>query len=236
MPGRFLRVNIDRSIMCGRYTLQHSSVAISHRFALGQIHFDWTPRYNIAPSQLIPVIWNQDGLRHIASHRWGLVPFWAKDPSTGSQSINARAETLQDRASFRQPFQRRRCLIPADAFYEWTGPVRSRQPVCIRRLDAELFAFAGLWDEWRPPDGPPLRTAAIVTVPPNSLLSSIHNRMPAILRPEHEAAWLAPDAAAGDLISCLQPYPSEWMEWFPVSRRVNSPAHDDPECMAREAS
>lgn len=166
-----------------------------------------------------------------------MVPFWAKDPKIGNQLINARAETLAQKPAFKRSLSRQRCLIPADGFYEWKKEGNLRLPVHYRLRGNKLFAFAGLWDEWHDPTGPPRRTCTIITVAANPLLAAIHDRMPAILRPDQEAIWLDPTKTqAADLAALLQPYAAEEMEACPVSRRVNFPAFDDPVCIRPEPS
>jgi putative SOS response-associated peptidase YedK len=172
--------------MCGRYTMHHSSEQVTMRFCVNQTITSLPERYNIAPTQAVSVVVEGDGGRFLDAMQWGLVPSWAKDPGIGNKMINARAETIQEKPSFKVALARRRCLIPADGFYEWKTEGKARQPMHIRRKDGELFAFAGLWEEWRQPDGMPLRTCTIVTTTPNELMEAIHNRMPAILLPEEE--------------------------------------------------
>lgn len=217
--------------MCGRFTLTQSAQAVAERFGVQLVLFKPAPRYNIAPSQPIAVIM-QNGERRLEACQWGLVPFWAKDPEIGNRLINARAETLAEKPAFKYSLTRRRCLIPADGFYEWRQEGNRRVPVYIRRRDGALFAFAGLWDEWQSPDGSPLRTCTIITTEPNALIAPIHNRMPAILKPEHEALWL--DTSLKDpiqLLTMLRAYPEAEMEAYPVSPRVNNPRNDDPLCI-----
>ncbi len=226
--------------MCGRFTLHHAQDEIAERFAAEmetpiEMGTPITARYNVAPTQPVTVV-TQNGARQLAQYRWGLVPSWAKDPAIGSRLINARVETLAEKPSFRTALSRRRCLIPADGFYEWQeadNPAEGgRTPMHIKRRDGALFAFAGLWDEWHAPDGSPLRSCTIITGTPNPLVAPIHNRMPLILLPDREAPWL--DATLTDrdaLLSLLLPYPADWMEAYPVSRAVNAPVVDDPECI-----
>ncbi len=224
--------------MCGRFTLHHTLDEIEERFA-AEVAVDTEPRYNIAPTQDVLAV-TQNGTRHLQAFRWGLVPSWAKDIAIGSRMINARAETLAEKPAFRTALQRRRCLIPADGFYEWQdapdGKKGGRTPMHIRLKDGGLFAFAGLWDEWHAPDGSPLRSCTIITTSPNAVTAPIHDRMPAILRPEDEAIWL--DHAltnSSDLLSLLGPYPAEDIETYAVSRQVNAPTVDDPACIAPAA-
>lgn len=225
--------------MCGRYTLRHDAQQIVMRFGVtdvieasfGGMDPD-APRFNIAPTQPIAVV-TENSPRALEMMRWGLVPSWAKDPSIGNRMLNARAETLTEKPSFRTALTRRRCLIPADGFYEWRKQGKTKQPLCIHRKDDALFAFAGLWDEWLSPDGSPLRSCTIITVAPNQLMATIHDRMPAMLRPEEEGKWLNSSIkSVEELLSLLAPYPDEALEAFPVSTTVNSPANDGCDCIA----
>jgi putative SOS response-associated peptidase YedK len=219
--------------MCGRFTNTHSNKDVVKRFKVERTLFDITPRYNIAPSQQIPVITQTDEVRCLEGYKWGLVPFWAKDAKIGNKMINARAETLLEKPAFRQALTKRRCLIPADGFYEWQAQGKLKQPIYIRRRDKALFAFAGLWEEWRSPEGELLRSCTIITGTPNELIAPIHDRMAVILTPEHEARWLAAENQdAAELVKLLTPYPAAEMETYPVSRLVNSPAAEQPECVA----
>jgi putative SOS response-associated peptidase YedK len=219
--------------MCGRFTRRHKPAEVAERFDVELDLFEeiTAPRYNIAPSQIVPVIRQVDG-REVIACKWGLVPFWAKDASIGNKLINARGETLKEKASFKNALAKRRCLIPADGFYEWqkTGKGQ-KQPMYIRLRDDGLFAFAGLWEEWKSPEGERLRTFTIITVEPNELISQIHNRMPAILLPENEADWVNPANSATDVTPLLGPYPASEMEAYPVSSAVNNPKFDDPMCV-----
>jgi putative SOS response-associated peptidase YedK len=217
--------------MCGRYTQYHSTHQIAIRFGVDQTSVDAQPRYNIAPTQSILVV-TENSPRALQAMQWGLIPSWAQDPAIGNKMINARAETLAEKPSFQTALLRRRCLIPADGFYEWQKLGTAKQPMRIHRKDDELFGFAGLWDEWRDAGGSPLRTCTIITVAPNDLMAPIHNRMPAILRPEDEAMWLnATNKNVGDLLALLRPYPDAELEAYPVSKAVNAPTVDDPGCI-----
>lgn len=223
--------------MCGRFTLHHSAEEIVERF-LAELLPHLEPRYNIAPTQPVAVV-TQNGARRLDQYQWGLIPSWAKDKSIGHRMINARAETLAEKPAFRTALQRRRCLIPADGFYEWreadTPEEGGRTPMHIRRRDGGLFAFAGLWDEWRDPETQkPLRSCTIITGTPNPLIAPIHDRMPMILRPEDEERWLDTSLTGGEsLHSLLAPYPADVLEVYAVSRRVNAPIVDDPSLVAR---
>jgi putative SOS response-associated peptidase YedK len=234
--------------MCSRYTLHHSAAQIAAHFAAQPALFAMEPRYNIAPTQAVVIV-RQNGVRTLEAVQWGLVPSWAKDSAIASKLLNARAESLAERPAFRNALSRRRCLIPADGFYEWIQEGKLRQPYYIRRRDGGIFAFAGLWDEWRGADttdldgpsgshatsgeaGPPLRSCVIVTVPANPLLTTIHSRMPALLLPDQESAWIDPaSTSAADLLPLLRPCPESLLEMYPVARRVNSPAVDEPGCI-----
>src|SRR5262245_18396385 len=217
--------------MCGRFTRFHKPEEIAERFDVTTIEEAAAPRYNIAPSQIIPVI-RQVENREMIPCKWGLVPFWAKDPKIGYKMINAKSETLAQKPAFKNALARRRCLIPADGFYEWQKLEKGqKQPLYIRLHGNKLFAFAGLYEDWKSPEGEKLRTFTIITVEPNELVSKIHNRMPAILKPEEEAVWLNSQTPVTDIVSLLRPYPASEMETYPVSRAVNTPSFDDPSCI-----
>jgi len=203
------------------------------RFALGEMPDHLEPRYNIAPSQPVLVIPNR-GPRRLRPARWGLVPHWAADPAIGHRLINARAETLATRPAFRDAVALRRCLIPADGFYEWQrAGGRRTQPFYVRRRDGSPFAFAGLWDVWRAPDGERIASCTIVTTDSNALLAPIHDRMPVILDEVAYDAWLDPrPRAAAALEGLLVPFAAAPLEAYPVSTLVNTPANDDPQCIA----
>jgi putative SOS response-associated peptidase YedK len=221
--------------------MHHDAGQVALRFDVQESEFAPTARYNVAPQQTVGVVRRADagkgGERFLDGYRWGLVPFWAKEPGIGNKMINARAETLAEKPSFRNALTRRRCLIPADGFYEWDKLGGTRQPSHFRRRDGGLFAFAGLWEEWRDPaagdDAPPLRTCTIITTTPNETVGRVHDRMPVILLPEDEAFWLDAEVRRpDDLLPLLAPYPDELMDAYPVSRRVNSPAADDSDLLA----
>jgi putative SOS response-associated peptidase YedK len=219
--------------MCGRYTLHADTEQVIRRFLLGRVSAPLAPRYNIAPTQHVAVVIGESGQRQLVTMRWGLVPAWAKDLSIGNKLINARAETLAEKPAFKNALKHRRCLIMADGFYEWKKVAGGKMPIHIRRKDHQLFAFAGLWDKWTSGEtGEQVHSCTIITIEANELLKPIHDRMPAILRPEDEAAWLDPhlhDPAA--LVPLLRPLPPEDLEIYPVSRRVNAPANDHPDCI-----
>ena len=222
--------------MCGRYTQTAKLQDLMDRFGIDEPDFELAPRYNLAPSQDAPVVGvnpNTPDTRTLRLMRWGLVPYHGRDAA--KPIINARAETLAQRPAFRWLLPRRRCLVPADGFYEWRKEGRMRTPMRFTLRSAEVFAFAGLWDRWLQPDGTPLHSFTIVTTSPNSLLERVHDRMPAILRPEDEAKWLDPAVTAPATLSqLLKPYPAELMDGYCVSRAVNSSVNDSLECIAPE--
>jgi putative SOS response-associated peptidase YedK len=216
--------------MCGRYMLTTPVDALRQLFLFEQ-RPNLMPRYNIAPTQDVPVVRpTRDGAsRELIMARWGLVPFWADNLKIGNRLINARRESVHTQRPFREAYGRRRCLVPADGFFEWRKEGKARQPLLIRRKDRAPFAFAGLWERWKDPSGSVVRSCTIITCPANALVAPIHDRMPVILAAEDHARWL--DPAATDPRSLLAPCPPAWLESFPVNPRVNSPKHDDPECI-----
>jgi len=217
--------------MCGRFTLTIDPNHLQEAFPWADFPEDLSPRYNIAPSQPIAVIPNT-GDNTVSMYKWGLIPSWSKDPAIGDRMINARAESLAEKPSFRNAYRRRRCLILADGFYEWkqNPSLKSKQPVYIRIKSERPFAFAGLWEIWKSPDGSEIRSCTIITTQPNSLLEPIHNRMPVILPPNAYNLWLASeDRQPAQLNDLLIPYPSDEMIAFPVSKMVNSPQTDSPD-------
>ena len=216
--------------MCGRFVQYTLFPLLKKEFSL---KFDeevsLCPSFNIAPTQEIPVVINEDGNRLIMC-RWGLIPPWAKDLSISSRMINARAETLAEKPSFKGPFKKHRCLIVADGFYEWERTDSGKIPVYITMKDGRPLGFAGLYSDWRPLEGEVIRTCTIVTTEPNDLLEPIHNRMPVIIKPNDRDRWLDPgEHYLEKLSSLLVPYPSDEMEAWEVSRAVNSPGYDSPE-------
>lgn len=191
------------------------------------------PRYNIAPTQPVPVVRvGREGRRELVHLRWGLVPYWAKDPAMGNRLINGRAETAAVRAAFRDPFRFRRCLVAADGFYEWQRTASGKRPYLVRLRDGAAFGFAGVWDRWRGPDGAALESCAILTTDANDLIRPIHDRMPAIVPRNAHEAWLEPSRRdPAEVAPLLRPLPSEAMTAYQVGTYVNSPDHDDPECV-----
>lgn len=220
--------------MCGRFTLTIDPDELRQALPWLQIPDPLAPRYNIAPSQPVAVVRN-DGKNQLDHVIWGLVPSWTKDISKVKAMINARSETVLEKPFFRSAFRYRRCLILADGFYEWLQipDSKSKTPFYIRLQSGAPFAMAGLWESWNAPDGSHLLTCAILTTQPNALMQSIHNRMPVILPASAYQTWLQPgDAPLAELQALLKPFPAEQMEAWPVSRLVNSPANNVPECVA----
>ena len=217
--------------MCGRFTLITNLGAIAARFGVSRFLEEVGPRYNIAPTQTVIVV-NDDGTRRLTQMRWGLIPSWAKDPAIGNRMINARAESVATKPAFRAALPKRRCLIPADGFYEWQQVGRRKQPVYITLKTREPFSFAGLWESRMSSEGEESRSCTIITTEANELLKPIHDRMPVILTRETEAVWLDPTVQdSAYLLPLLKPYPAGKMEVYPVSTRVNSPANDGQECI-----
>ena len=216
--------------MCGRYIVTSPLDLLRQRFGFIGDAPDYRPRYNLAPRQRAPTVVDREG-RLIVMMTWGLVPSWTKELAKAPRPINARAETAPGLPSFRGPFRHGRVLVPATGFFEWQGTkgTKGRAPVLFRRRDGEPFAFAGLSDRWHSPDGRVLETFTILTVPPNDLIASVHDRMPAILRSEHEASWLDPATLTAEACSLLASLPAEEMEAFEVSSAVNSPTVDRPD-------
>jgi putative SOS response-associated peptidase YedK len=214
--------------MCGRYRLTRAD-RLAEKFD-AELAEELHPRYNIAPTQPVPVVRASASRRVIASMRWGLIPKWAKDASMSQ--INARSETLLEKPAFKESFERRRCLIPADGFYEWKRGGGSKQPFHFGMKDDSLFAFAGIWDRWRAPQGEVIESCAILTTRPNKLLRDVHDRMPVILKPENYLEWLvAPASDCGRLRIVVHPFDAGMMKRFPVSSAVNDPQIDTPECV-----
>lgn len=218
--------------MCGRFTLSYKANELQLAFDLKEVPEEWQPRYNLAPTQPIAAVLDAEK-RKLEFLYWGLVPSWAKDVSIGSKMINARAETVAEKPSFRAAFQRRRCLILADGFYEWKKFQQKNvasQPYYIKRKDSAPFAFAGLWEIWQSPDGGELWSGTIITCPANEMIQSIHPRMPVILDKTNMWQWLQAENP-GKAQQMLVPYDPDQMEMYPVSRGVNNPQKDSPECI-----
>ncbi len=217
--------------MCGRFTLTIDINTVAKAFHVAPT-VQATARYNIAPTQEVVTVM-RNGAAHLELLRWGLIPSWAKEESIGSKMINARAETLAEKPSFKGLLRSKRCLVVADGFYEWKQEHGGKVPMYITMKDHEPFAFAGLWDTWKSPEGEQIRTCTIITTNPNDVVLPIHNRMPAILTPEAREEWLDPGLQDDHvLLHLLSPYPSDAMIARPVSRLVNNPRNDSPELIA----
>ena len=220
--------------MCGRYSITTPVEALRRLFKFSGPLPNLRPRYNVSPTQQVPIVRRApaDGERELAQVRWGLIPFWAKDAKIGYPLINARAEGIEAKPSFREAFKRGcRCLIPADGFYEWAKDTKPKQPWRITLKDGEPFAFAGLWEHWdKASDGVPVESCTIITTAANQLLRPLHDRMPVILAPDDYPAWLGEDAAR-NVAELLRPYPSEAMRTYRVSTVVNNVKNDGPECI-----
>lgn len=223
--------------MCGRYALYAEERKLRRRFGVEPPE-ELRPRYNVAPTQMVPILRREGEERRFAMVRWGLVPHWAKSIDTGYSTINARAETVADKPTYRSAFRRRRCLIPADGFYEWQtrAGTKVKQPWFIALSDGEPMALAGLWERWTSPEGAPLDSCCIIVTAANDLMRPIHDRMPVILASEHWERWLDPDLKDPlSLLAVLTPFPAEAMTAWPVGTGVNSPRNDRPECVERVA-
>lgn len=213
--------------MCGRFSFTSVRDEVENRFGVFIDKDEYTPRYNCAPSQKLAVISNTSPEK-LSYFRWGLIPFWAKDISIGNKLINARAETINEKSSFKNSFKRKRCLVLSDGFYEWKRSGNEKLPYRIIIKDNSMFAMAGLWDTWKDAEEKEINSFTIVTTLANSIVSSIHNRMPVILDPEHEKLWLG-DYDEKKLLDLLKPFPSELITMYRVTKLVNSPVNDSEE-------
>lgn len=219
--------------MCGRFTLNKTGKKLAKELPGYKVDMKVQPRFNIAPGQPIAVILN-DGLKAMTFAQWGLIPHWARDPRIGGGMINARAETAEEKPAFKTPLRRKRCLIPADGYYEWrkVAGERKKQPMYYQLKRHETFAMAGLWDEWHDKDGGLILSCTVLTVPANELVRRVHHRMPVILPKARMDDWLSFEYDRPELLQpLLTSYPSEEMEVCGVSDRMNSPAVDDAACI-----
>ena len=223
--------------MCGRFTLTATFEEIIDRFDIAAFleEENYAPSYNIAPSQAVLAVINDGKSNRMGFLKWGLVPPWAKDSAIGHKMINARAETLSEKPSFRTAFKKKRCLVIADSFYEWKRHEdKSKTPMRIKLKSADLFAMAGIWEAWKSPEGKTLYTCSVITTGPNELMKDIHDRMPVILKPEDEKTWLNPSLAdTNDLNKLLIPYDENLMETYEVSSLVNSPRNNTVELIQK---
>jgi len=224
-------LSYNRSV-CGRYRLSRRKQLVEEYFDV-QSDDDWTPRYNIAPTQPAPVIHQhpKEPRRLLSLMRWGLFPSWEKDMSEAARKINARSETAGTLPAFHDAMKSRRCLVPADGFYEWRRLGKEKQAYCFEIRDNELFAFAGLWERWKHPNGEWVKSFSILTTTPNALTSTVHDRMPVILDATDYDLWLDPAMATIEAVTdLLKPYPADRMRSYPISPRVNHVANDDAAC------
>ena len=215
--------------MCGRFTFDIPPEFLATIFGLREVP-EVTPSYNVAPTQTSPIVRQVSDHNSLVPMKWGLVPPWAKDPAIGSQMINARSETVTEKPSFRHAIRYRRCIVPASGFFEWARTATSKTPMYIRRKDGSPLGLAGIWEEWKAPDGSLLDTFSILTTTANKLLEPIHARMPVLLAPDEYPTWLNRHLTDPDQLKPLyQPFPADLLEAYPVSERVNSPRNNNPE-------
>jgi putative SOS response-associated peptidase YedK len=220
--------------MCNRYSLKHSRRYLRDVFQ-AEGDFDDRARFNIAPTQPVLIVRKEHGekVRQFRTMRWGLIPSWAKDTSIGLRTLNARSETVTTTPAFRESIRTKRCLIPADSFYEWRKMGTVKQPYCFEVGQGDVFALAGLWDEWKSPEGQIIESCTILTTTPNSLVADLHDRMPVIVAPANYDLWLDPDVTNFEAIrDVLKPYDAELMRRYPVSRKLNNSKFDDAESAA----
>lgn len=219
--------------MCGRFVRKSTITVIEDEFDIYEVQWAFEPSYNIAPSQDIACVIGNGGNR-LVKFRWGLVPFWADDPSIGYKMINARAETVAQKKSFARPLRRQRCLVVADGFYEWRklADGKRKVPMYVHLRDDRPFGFAGLYENWKSKGGEVLQTCAIITTRANELMAPIHHRMPVIIPPDDRRLWL--DTSVQDtnvLLPLLEPYSAADMDAYSVSKKVNSPSYNEPDCI-----
>jgi len=215
--------------MCGRFVLTANTEAIQTSFDLTTMPATMQPRYNIAPTQPVALITNESP-HELTFYKWGLIPSWSKDVSAASKMINARSESAAEKPAFRSAFKRRRCIIPADGFYEWQQREGEKVPLFIHFKDRELFGMAGLWEVWHDPDGGEIRTCTILTSDANDFMKPIHNRMPVILHKDDYPLWLSPsEEPISVLQGLMKPYEGDNLTAYPVSKMINRPGNDAPE-------
>lgn len=219
--------------MCGRYALFTAPDELEKYFeAIISNAGTIEPNYNVTPGAVMPVVAiGRDKIPVITTFRWGLIPHWAKEASIGYKMINARSETLREKPSFAVPFQRQRCAIPSNGFYEWKQTGKDKQPFAVRRTDDEIMIFAGIYDRWKVPDGPDVFSYSIITTQANALISHIHERMPVVLDRSDVGKWLSPQTVESDLLSLMHPLPQELTRVYRVGDDVNKPANNTPALM-----
>ncbi|MFO0879686.1 MAG: SOS response-associated peptidase [Gemmataceae bacterium] len=218
--------------MCGRFTLYHTPKDVAEQFDLPTV-VAFEPRYNIAPTQQVLAVRATESGREAVWLRWGLIPSWAGDASIGARLLNARVETILEKPSFRVAFQRRRCLIPADGFYEWQAVAGKKQPLHFSLHDGRLFAFAGLWEQWTSPEGVMLQTCTVLTTAANALIQGVHDRMPVLVDKARYGDWLSPKSDPKQLPAWLTAWPAEEMRMTPANPRVNNARNEGRDCLAR---
>ena len=218
--------------MCGRYVLSAEPELVQQEFNLAELP-PLASRYNIAPSQPVPVITNESPAE-LTIVQWGLIPSWAKDPKMAFKMINARSETAHEKPSYRAAFKRRRCLIPTTGFYEWIKTEDGKQPYFIHRNDKDVFSFAGLWEVWRNPEGDEVWTCTILTTNANEKIKHLHHRMPVILEGDARDAWLDNASESDELRAIMQPFDSDKVDYYPVSKSVNNVRNDNPTLVERD--
>ena len=221
--------------MCGRYRLSRRKQILEEHFNSVSGEEDWTPHYNIAPTQLVPIIRQHPKVpaRGLSLVRWGLIPSWSKDSSSSAKMINARSETVAILPAFRDAMKSRRCIIPADGFYDWLKRGKTKQPYCFEVNDGSLFAFAGIWERWKNASGDTVETCSILTTTANAVTSAVHDRMPVILDPDGYDLWLDPGMRnVNVVVELLKPCDASLMRCYPISTRINHVANDGAECSA----
>lgn len=223
--------------MCGRFSLYADFKVIMDRFNIEETMIeeeDYTPSYNVAPSQMVMAVVNDGSKNRLGKLKWGLIPPWAKDEKIGYKMINARAETAAEKPSFKKALRQKRCLVVADSFYEWQRSGDKKIPMLIKMKSGEPFAFAALWETWQSPNGKKVNSCTILTTEPNSLMEKIHDRMPVVLTKEEEDIWLDPKVNDPETLSKLmKPFNPSKMEAYEVSSAVNSPKNNSPELIEK---
>lgn len=217
--------------MCGRSSLTKTEKELEERFGATFYSEDLEqynplPNFNVAPSHIMPII-TQSDKEHFQPMRWGFIPPWAKDEKVGFKMINARVETILEKNTFKKAVENKRCLVPADGFYEWRRDGKNKQPFRIQKKDASIFCYAGLWSKWISPSGDEINSFTVITQQPNKLMEGIHDRMPVILTKEQEPLWLSEELSPESLLKMIEPYPEDELTAFPVSSKVNSVKNND---------